>query len=297
MPRWDAQCNGNARGLAHGRHPRQTPPMRWILRILRVLLPLAAAAPAAAGQALPPGFVYLRDIAPGIVQDMRYAGPDNFTGRALPGYQAAECVLRRDAARALARVQADLAHLAHDPEMWEQVFGKDHAPRIRLTLKTYDCYRPTRAARAMARWAAGPDTGATRRFYPTLAKRTLFARGYIALHSRHSTGIAVDLTLMPLPVPQVAAFDPHARYGACTAPVALRAPDISLDMGTGFDCFSRKSWTASATITAVQRRNRALLKAAMRRRGFKNYFREWWHFEFAGGGARHAYDVPIGRRH
>ena len=62
---------------------------------------------AAAG--LPPGFVYLRDVAPGIAQDMRYAGFDNFTGRPLPGYDAAECVLRRDVAQALARVAADLA--------------------------------------------------------------------------------------------------------------------------------------------------------------------------------------------
>ena len=45
---------------------------------------------------LPPGFVYLRDVAPGIAQDMRYAGANNFTGRPLPGYDAAECVLRRD---------------------------------------------------------------------------------------------------------------------------------------------------------------------------------------------------------
>ena len=248
--------------------------MRWIWHIL---LPLAAAAaPAAAREALPPGFVYLRAVAPGIAQDMRYAGPDNFTGRPLPGYRAAECVLRRDVALALKRVQADLA-------------------RQHLGLKTYDCYRPTRAVSAMMRWAAGPDNGTTKRFYPTLAKRTLFARGYIALHSRHSTGVAVDLTLVPLPLPKVALYDAHARYGACTAPVRQRAPDTSLDMGTGFDCFSHKSWTASAAITAVQRRQRAQLKAAMGRHGFKNYFREWWHFEFAGG-ARHAYDVPIGPR-
>ena len=40
---------------------------------------------------------------------MRYASSDNFVGRPLPGYDAAECVLRREVAEALAKVQADLA--------------------------------------------------------------------------------------------------------------------------------------------------------------------------------------------
>ena len=64
---------------------------------------------AALAGGLPQGFVYLRDVAPGIAQDMRYAGPNNFTGRPLPGYDAAECVLKRAAAEALAKVQADFA--------------------------------------------------------------------------------------------------------------------------------------------------------------------------------------------
>lgn len=238
------------------------------------LLAAALAAPAAARDKLPPGFVYLRAVAPAIAQDMRYTGADNFTGRPLPGYGAAACLLRRDAARALKRVETDLAPL-------------------HLGLKTYDCYRPARAVRAMARWAHDRKRDGIERFYPNLPKDELFARGYIAAHSRHSTGIAVDLTLVPLPAPNVAPYDPHMRYGACTAPASQRAPDSSLDMGTGFDCFARKSWTASAAITRAQRRNRMLLKAAMRRRGFKNYFREWWHFEFAGSAPRRAYDVPI----
>ncbi len=248
--------------------------MRW--NRLGLILLFAAATPAGARE-LPPGFVYLRDVAPRVLQEMRYAGADNFTGEPLPGYGAAACVLRRDAALALAKVEADLA-------------------RRHLTLKTYDCYRPIRAVRAMARWAEGAETGATRRFYPRRDKARLFALGYIAAHSRHSTGTAADLTLVPLPAPRVAPFDPRAHYGACTAPKAQRAPDNSLDMGTGFDCFSRKSWTKSVAITRAEARNRALLGAAMRRRGFKNYFREWWHFEFASPAPRRAYDVPIGPR-
>ncbi len=234
------------------------------------LLPPAAAL--AAG--LPPGFVYLRDVAPGIAQDMRYAGANNFTGRPLPGYDAAECVLRRAAAEALARVAADLA-------------------KQQLGLKVYDCYRPTRAVAAFARWATRADDGTTKRFYPKLDKRRLFADGYIASHSAHSEGIAVDLTLVPLPAPPAAAFDPHAAYGPCTGPADQRTPDTSLDMGTGFDCFDDRAHTASGAITPEQARLRALLVAAMRKRGFRNYFREWWHFSF---GRREAYDFPIRAR-
>ena len=119
----------------------------------------------------------------------------------------------------------------------------------------------------------------------------MFSLGYIAAHSAHSEGIAVDLTLVPLPAPSAAAFDPHAAYGACTAPVDQRAPDTSLDMGTGFDCFDDKAHTGSGAITPEQAHLRALLVAAMRRHGFRNYFREWWHFSF--GARREAQDFPI----
>jgi D-alanyl-D-alanine dipeptidase len=39
--------------------------------------------PSLAQAALPQGFVYLRDIDPTIVQDIRYATSDNFVGRRL----------------------------------------------------------------------------------------------------------------------------------------------------------------------------------------------------------------------
>ncbi len=240
-----------------------------------VLLSFAASALARDG--VPPGFVYLRDVDATIVQDMRYASHDNFVGHPLPGYGAPECVLRRDAAQALKQVQADL---------------KDRE----LSLKVYDCYRPTRAVHAMAAWSHdGAREDTTKRFYPVLQKRNLFALGYIASQSAHSTGTAIDLTLVKLPAANVAPFDSSARYGPCTAPATMRAPDTSLDMGTGFDCFDVRSHTASGGITAEQARAREMLGAAMRKNGFRNYFREWWHFSY-GPQPSQGYDVPIGPR-
>src|SRR5215831_7653888 len=144
-------------------------------RLILLPLLLLLTSPSFARDMLPPGFVYLRDVAPSIAQDMRYATHDNFTGQPLPGYNAPECVLRREAAEALKRAQAELA-------------------RENLGLKVYDCYRPTRAVRAMAAWSRdGNDDPATRRFYPALAKRNLFALGFISPQSKHSTGTTVDL--------------------------------------------------------------------------------------------------------
>ena len=57
---------------------------------------------------LPPGFVYLRDIDSSIMQDIRYAGPTNFTNARVPGYAAGECILLRGVAESLKLVQADL---------------------------------------------------------------------------------------------------------------------------------------------------------------------------------------------
>lgn len=229
-------------------------------------------------QALPPSFVYMHDVDASIAQDMRYAGENNFTGRPLPGYESAECVLRSDAARALSRVQADLA-------------------RHGLGLKVYDCYRPARASRAMLAWANDnkPD-GLNKRFYPALEKRGLFSLGYIATRSQHQTGTAVDLTLIPKSNPPAAPFDPRAEYGSCIEALEKRAPDNSLDMGTGYDCFDLRSHTYSTMISDEAQRLRKLLVNAMARYGFRNYHREWWHFEFQSTAPVYYYDVPIGKR-
>jgi D-alanyl-D-alanine dipeptidase len=230
---------------------------------------LAAPAREPPANALPKDLVYLRDIDPSIAQDMRYASPNNFTGAPLAGYTAPECILRRDVAQAMRKVQAAIA--------------AQH-----LSLKVYDCYRPARAVAAMARWAQAAEDGRTKRFYPTLDKRTLFS-GYISSRSAHSTGTAVDLTLVAIPEPHVPPYDTRAAYGPCTA--RNRAPDSSVDMGTGYDCFDDKSHTAAPAISTGAKRQRATLGDAMRAQGFKNYFREWWHFSF--GRPTQAYDFPI----
>jgi D-alanyl-D-alanine dipeptidase len=248
--------------------------VRAVMAAAMTTIAFATGDAAFAQNVLPDALVYLRDVDPTITQDIRYATFNNFTGKPLPGYDAAECVLTRQTAFALKQVQADLA-------------------ASNLALKVYDCYRPERAVRAMAAWSQdGRDQRPTKRFFPNIDKRNLFALGYIARYSRHSSGTAIDLTLIPKNAAPAAAFDPTASYGACTALLAARAPDNSIDMGTGYDCLDPQGHTAAGNISLQQHQNRTMLVVAMRKRGFANYFREWWHFTFGGNAAPH-YNVPI----
>ena len=123
----------------------------------------ACCLPAAAqAQKLPAGFVYLRDVDPTIIQDMRYAGSNNFVGRPLRGYEAAECVVKREVGALLKSVQEELA-------------------QQNLSLKMFDCYRPTRAVADMVAWSRdGKETVARKRYNPAFAKADLFRLGYIA---------------------------------------------------------------------------------------------------------------------
>jgi zinc D-Ala-D-Ala dipeptidase len=232
----------------------------------------------ASAQALPGGFVYLRDVDPTIIQDIRYAGLNNFVGRPLAGYGAGECVVKRAVALALKNIQQELA-------------------KQKLSLKMFDCYRPGRAVADMVAWSRnGKETAAERRYNPAFRKADLFRLGYIATYSGHSTGSALDLTLVDLTTDNSANFDSTKSYADCTAPVEARAPEGSVDMGTGYDCSDLKSHTAARSITPSQRSWRNTLRAAMARQGFVNYSKEWWHFSLPGTGGQ-AYDFPISRRH
>jgi zinc D-Ala-D-Ala dipeptidase len=139
-----------------------------------------------------------------------------------------------------------------------------------LVIKVFDCYRPTRAVADFVRWARDPkDQAAKAEFYPNVDKRTLFRNGYIASRSGHSRGSTIDLTL-------------------------ARADGAELDMGTPFDFFSPRSWTAAASVTAEQHANRMRLAGAMQRRGFRGYSKEWWHFTLRNEPFPDTYfDVPV----
>jgi D-alanyl-D-alanine dipeptidase len=151
--------------------------MRRLLLLLLAAVPSALRAQAtvanADSQVVAPDslalrlLVDIRSLDSTIRVDARYAGPDNFTGAPLPGYEANRALLRREAAAALVRVQARLAAEG-------------------LGLKIWDGYRPVRATQGMVAWTE------------RTAQTWLLDSGYIARRSRHNQGVAVDLTLVHL---------------------------------------------------------------------------------------------------
>jgi D-alanyl-D-alanine dipeptidase len=244
----------------------------WIRALTTALFVL----PAQSGgcqEALPTGFVRLREIAPSIRQDIRYAGPFNFTGHVVPGYQRAECIAWDRAAQALAHVQNRLVTEG-------------------VELKVYDCYRPLRAVRAFVAWSKSPAGDAMKSiFHPYIDKSKLFELGFISLHSRHSMGIAVDVGLVRTGEDDV--FPPKLG-GRCDGPFDQRVNESSLDFGTAYDCFSDLSATASPNISATARANRERLRRALEAEGFRNYSREWWHYDFKDSSVPAlAHDFPV----
>lgn len=211
----------------------------------RLTFPLIAALSASYARAddPPPGFARLADVAPDVIQDMRYAGPNNFTGAPAPGYGAPQCWLRAEAAKALAAAQKD-------------------ARARGVSLVVYDCYRPRRAVSAFVDWSRNPDQRTKPEHYPNIDKSALFSEGYIAEHSTHSTGLAVDIGVK------------------------------DWDFGTPFDFFDPRSWTKAKT-SETARAHRDALIALMRRHGFENYPREWWHFTYKGADGAPSYDAEI----
>jgi D-alanyl-D-alanine dipeptidase len=253
------------------------------------LLALSLAPIAASGDGLPDGFVYLRHIDKTIVQDIRYATANNFTGTRVPGYLAGECVLLRETAVELKKVQDELR-------------------KRNLSLKVYDCYRPQRAVQSFVDWVRSPTATGLKRFFPRTTRADLIREGYIAPISGHARGTAVDLTLVELPHKATPHVDPGREYGPCNASQDQREPDESLDMGTGYDCFDvmggvspleRYQAHASAgqvngeppsaplslgiapdEVSKEQRARRRQLADVMLAHGFKGITAEWWHFSY-----------------
>jgi zinc D-Ala-D-Ala dipeptidase len=169
---------------------------------------------------LPRGaLVDLLALDPTIRTEIRYATADNFTGAPLPGYEVPRALLRRDAARSLAGVQAALR-------------------RDGLGIKVWDAYRPVRATLAMVEWAE--RTG----------NEWVLDQGYVARRSNHNRGNTVDLTLVRLDTGEELAmgtgFDDFAEAAhtanATGAVAANRALLLRAMEAAGWRNYAREWW-------------------------------------------------------
>lgn len=188
--------------------------------------------------ALPRNFVYLNDIDPSIIQDIRYSTPANFVGRPLKGYKTSKCILTREAALALSKIQQQL----------KKQF---------LSLKVYDCYRPQMTVNDFIEWSYdSKDQKLKSVYYPNVNKIDFFKLGYVAKRSSHTRGSTVDLTIVNL-------LDPKQS---------------ELDMGTNFDFMDERSHALTKQIHNRARSNRFYLRSVMQQGGYVPYDKEWWHF-------------------
>jgi D-alanyl-D-alanine dipeptidase len=246
--------------------------------LLAITLALVAAAPAAAQERAPARFVSLKAEVPSIIVEMRYLTPHNFVGRRIRGYRDPLCIVTRETADALARVQADVRRRGY-------------------TLKVYDCYRPQRAVDHFVAWGKRlRDQRMKAEFYPRVDKRDVFEEGYIATKSGHSRGSTVDLTLVRRPPARQDRYERGDRLRDCAAPRKRRFRDNSIDMGTGYDCFDPLSHPFNARVKGKQRANRLKLRRPMIRHGFKGLATEWWHFTLRDEPYPERYfDFPVSR--
>lgn len=206
---------------------------------------------------LPAGFVYLKDIDPTIIQDVKYFTHDNFIGRPIKGYAAAECILTKEAALALSKLQQTLL-----PQ--------------KLSLKVYDCYRPQTAVDDFIAWSQdASDQKMKQEYYPRVDKADFFKLGYIAAKSSHTRGSTVDLTIVHLSV--------------------NNAKPIDMIMGTNFDFMDELSHPLNSDILEEEKHNRMFLRTMMQEAGFEPYDKEWWHFTFKNEPYPDTYfDFPVG---
>lgn len=128
--------------------------------------------------ALPDGFVYIDDMIPDVIIEMRYASSHNFTGKSVPGYEANRAILTKEAAEKLAEAAAEARDMGY-------------------RMKIFDAYRPLDAVKAFVKWAQDPyDLSGKEEFYPDIKnKQKLLDLEYISRSSNHCKGSAVDLTL------------------------------------------------------------------------------------------------------
>ena len=129
---------------------------------------------------LPEGFVYIGDILPDVIFEIRYFSTYNFVGERVEGYILPVAIISLEAANALKQANVELREAGY-------------------AIKVFDAFRPQRAVNHFVRWAeAKYDVKTQAYFYPDIDKKSLIPDGYIAERSGHSRGSTVDLTIIDM---------------------------------------------------------------------------------------------------
>ena len=186
------------------------------------------------------GFVYVKNIIPDLIEDLRYFTTNNFMGEKVDGYEANYAILSKEAATALSKAADELREKGY-------------------VIKIYDAYRPQKAVDHFVRWSKTDDQLNKKDYYPDLAKSSLFPT-YIARKSGHSKGSTIDMTICYKDTKKEVDMGSHFDYfGQPSHP-----------------SFTGKY--PGGEVTQQHKQNRMMLRDVMVRHGFKPYDNEWWHF-------------------
>ena len=186
------------------------------------------------------GFVYVKNIIPDLIEDLRYFTTNNFMGEKADGYEANYAILSKEAATALSKAADELREKGY-------------------VVKIYDAYRPQKAVDHFVRWSKTSDQRNKNDYYPDLAKTSLFPT-YIARKSGHSKGSTVDMTICYKDTKEEVDMGSHFDY--------FGPPSHPSFIGK----------YPGGEVTQQHKQNRMMLREVMVRHGFKPYDNEWWHF-------------------
>ena len=186
------------------------------------------------------GFVYVKNIIPDLIEDLRYFTTTNFMGEKADGYEANYAILSKEAATALSKAADELREKGY-------------------VVKIYDAYRPQKAVDHFVRWSKTSDQRNKKDYYPDLAKTSLFPT-YIARKSGHSKGSTIDMTICYKDTKEEVDMGSHFDY--------FGPPSHPSFIGK----------YPGGEVTQQHKQNRMMLREVMVRHGFKPYDNEWWHF-------------------
>jgi D-alanyl-D-alanine dipeptidase len=243
--------------------------MRNLFRSLGVIIMITINSTAEAQTNLPVGFVFLHDVDPTIIENVRYYTNENFLNKRVPGYEVNKIICTSEAAQKLKAVH-------------------DTLKQYKYKLVVYDGFRPQRSVNAFIEWQKEPDNkNAKIKYYPTVDKKDLFQLGYICEKSGHSRGSTFDLTIIPnnqhLKTPLI------ARRRLQNNEEIPFLNDNTVDMGSSFDLFHEVSHHDTPLITKEQTKMRNFLRQIMNQHGFKEYPKEWWHYTLDNEPFSHTY--------
>jgi D-alanyl-D-alanine dipeptidase len=203
------------------------------------------------------GFVYLSDIDPSILINLKYHQNENFTGAPICGCTSGRAVVTSDTAEALRGVQEDLVTHGY-------------------SLVVYDAYHPLKTQERFKSWLQEENTDTKEIYYPNLTKKELQENEYLKAKYDHVRGSTIDVSIISIKNQLIAPCNEQKRSYQSKDIIYLN--DRTVEMGTSYDTFDPLSSYSNTMIPREAQSNRKFLREAMQNRGFIPNEKFWWQF-------------------